>query len=58
MCPVDLPLIILVECQFVMCDKNEMRVNARADGTRKGIVIVGPLIEVCFIFLPVRNEHI
>ena len=58
MCPVGLPLIILVECQFVACDKNEMRVNARADGMRKGIAIVVPLIEACFIFLPACNKHI
>ena len=58
MCPVGLPLIILVECRFVVCDKNEMRVNARADGMRKGIAIVVPLIEACFIFLPACNERI
>ena len=54
-----LPFIILIECGFVVCDKNKVKVSPgdrKARGKQKDIPIVVPHVKVFFIFLPTCNK--
>ena len=57
--PVGLPFIVLIECGFVVCDKDKVKArpgDRKASGKRKGIPIVVPRVKAFFVFLPTRNK--